>query len=474
MARVLLVVPHHEPLRESAEAIEFAVGDGGGPQTLSRPGPRILAGRQTRALSTTSEAIGLDPRITLDTSFAAVPVGTASPQTSLESLAAAASEQFVVRADVPDEMIGDGYVNGRPIFNDPEIAPFSVICGTDAAVGDDAAVRALHRVGPAQARGLDGDRVAIAIMDTGISAAHLATKGITGRVDSSVVWNSMTAIAAAGRIVAPGAHAADHGTMCAYDALIAAPAARLLDYPIMHGARGPGGSIMSGALSDALQAYSHLESFWLVTFGPSRANYDSLVINNSWGVYRAGWDFAPGHPGRYIDNPNHPFNLTVGVMARQGVDIIFAAGNCGSECPSTRCAWSVTNSIMGANALPEVLTVAGVSTAGDRIGYSSEGPPIPGMGAPQKPDLACATHFSGSEALGAGEPDNGTSASCPVAAGCVAALRTRLSQPGFAPRQLFDALRTTARGPTGPGAGWNAQSGFGWIDLDAAGTHLGI
>jgi hypothetical protein len=226
-------------------------------------------------------------------------------------------------------------------------------------------------------------------MDTGISSPHLASKGLPNKVDSSVVWNSMTAVAANGKIVAPGQHKVNHGTMSAFDALIAAPEARLLDYPILHG-KGPvlAGSAMGGSLSDALQAYAHLEAFWLVTFGPSRANYDALVINNSWGIYHPSWDFPAGHPGRYIDNPNHPFNIKLDVMARYGIDIVFAAGNCGSDCPSGKCQGNVTDSIMGANAHPQVLTLAGVSTAGDRIGYSSEGPPLLGMGAPQKPDLA--------------------------------------------------------------------------------------
>ena len=464
MTRVLLVVPAQEPLRESAARMESAVRSG------SRP-TDAAAGAALRA---SPEQIGLDARISLDETFSAVPIGTARPDTALNSLTADASDKFVVRADVPYEMIKDGEVNGRPAYNDPDIAPFPVICGNSAAVGNAAAVRTLHNVGPVHGRGLTGDRVAVAIMDTGISSAHLAAKGITNRVDRSVVWNSLTAISAAGAIVAPGGHPADHGTMCAFDTLIAAPDAKLLDYPILHGTGIPAGAPMAGALSDTLQAYAHLEAFWLVIFGPSRGNYDSLVINNSWGIYHPSWDFPAGHPGRYIDNPNHPFNIKVAVMARHGIDIVFAAGNCGSQCPSSRCQNNVTHSIMGATAHPDLLTLAGVSTNRDRIGYSSEGPPLPGMGAPQKPDVAAATHFIGSDAIGPGVPDNGTSASCPVASGCVAALRSALAQPHFAPSLLFNALRTTANQPPGVGAGWNGQYGHGIIDLDAAATHLNV
>jgi hypothetical protein len=160
-------------------------------------------------------------------------------------------------------------------------------------------------------------------------------------------------------------------------------------------------------------------------------------------------------------------------MARQNVDIIFAAGNCGADCPDDRCEDNVTDTITGANAHPEVLTLAGVDINGDRVGYSSQGPAVPGMGQPQKPDVACATHFLGSEAFGQGKPDSGTSTSCPVAAGCVAALRTQVSQASFPPSTLFDAIRNEARQPSGP-PGWNADLGFGILDADATAKAFGV
>lgn len=463
MARVLIVVPHHEPLVESASRAASNVA-----------ADRLPASVRARAgLAASAADIGLDPRVRIDRSFSAVPIGTAEAGLVLESLEPSRSDNFVVRAEVPDEMVKEGYVNGQPIFNDPDIAPL-LICGGDPAVGNAGDVAALHRIAPVHQRGATGDRVAIAIMDSGISASHLATLGLRNVVDQSVIWNALPAIAAAGRLTAPGAHPIGHGTMCAFDALIAAPDARLLDYPILHRARQPGGSIMAGALSDALQAYANLEAFWSIVYGPSRANYDSLVINNSWGVFHPSWDFPPNHPGRYIDNPNHPFNLRVEAMAREGIDVLFAAGNCGAQCPDPRCKGTVTQTITGANAHPAVLTLAGIGTNFDRVGYSSEGPPIPGMGAPQKPDLACATHFDGSQAY-APSPDSGTSAACPVAAGCVAALRSRQPQAMLPSHRLFDVLRSTASKPAGAPQGlWDPQIGFGVLDLDAAAAHLGI
>jgi len=94
--------------------------------------------------------------------------------------------------------------------------------------------------------------------------------------------------------------------------------------------------------------------------------------------------------------------------------------------------------IMGANAYPEVLTVGGCDSENDVIGYSSRGPARPLFTAAEvaqkpdlerKPDISAYTHFLGSKTLRNYLPDTGVSAACPVAAGCIAALRTKAS-PG--------------------------------------------
>ena len=174
---------------------------------------------------------------------------------------------------------------------------------------------------------------------------------------------------------------------------------------------------------------------------------------------------------RLRQNINHPFNIVTGTLASAGADILFAAGNCGANCPDSRCQNVVTNTITGANAHPAVLTVAGCDTTGARVGYSSQGPAIAGMGA-NKPDIAAHTHFLGSTAFGAAEPDSGTSAACPVAAGCVAALRTKLPFKQVATAQVFAALRQTASAAGAPG--WNADYGHGIIQPDPAGLQLGV
>jgi hypothetical protein len=123
----------------------------------------------------------------------------------------------------------------------------------------------------------------------------------------------------------------------------------------------------------------------------------------------------------------------------------------------------------------EVLTLAGCDTTDLRVGYSSQGPSIAGMYA-QKPDCTAYTHFLGSEVFGGGIPDTGTSAACPVAAGCVAALRSSTAiPPATLPTNvLFDQIRRSARRVSGAPGSWNGDYGFGIIDPLAVAAALGI
>jgi hypothetical protein len=154
--------------------------------------------------------------------------------------------------------------------------------------------------------------------------------------------------------------------------------------------------------------------------GPRRPGENrSLVVNNSWGMFHPSWDYPPGHPGNYSDNPNHPFNRIVATLERAGADILFAAGNCGADCPDGRCQGVTSNAIYGANGHQAVTCVAGVDTTKRRVGYSTIGP---GRLTRRKPDICGYTHFSGSGVYNA---DGGTSAATPVVSGVVAAVRTK-------------------------------------------------
>jgi hypothetical protein len=429
-----------------------------------------IASREGRAPSAVARAV-LPSKFEVDPSVAAVPLG--SPAATAEARVAASvrperSEQFAVtgfvEADDPQRV--PEAVDGNPVFANPEIAPL-ITCGGSPPVGDANNVKTKLNVSTLTSRGLTGDGVAIAIMDTGINLAHLTAKlGFTPKLDVANSWR------APGSTVAPGTHPVHHGTMCAFDALLAAPKATLLDFPIL-ASTAPGGAMVGRTLSVALLGFAQLLAFWGVAFAPGGAQqFRALVSNNSWGIYHPSWDFPAGHPGRFIDNPNHPFNVIAKTLANAGADIIFAAGNCGAQCADMRCQGRTTQAIMGANALAEVLTLAGCDTNDQRVGYSSQGPSISGMFA-QKPDVTSYTHFKGSEAFGPGSPDSGTSAACPVAAGIVAALRTKVA-PGTVPsNQLFATIRANAI-HAGAGTGWNGDFGFGIIDPVATATALGV
>jgi subtilisin family serine protease len=406
-------------------------------------------------------------RLTIDARFPAVPIG--DPALGMTVMKPETAEAFAVRATIEVESPKDipDRINGARIYADPHIEPFHY-CASGAQ-GTVANVRTKLDVAKLQAKNLDGTNVALAIVDTGVNLPFLKNAlGATPRFDAANSWTP------AGATSTPGSFPVDHGTMCAFDALLAAPQATLLDYPVL-AAKAPGGNITGRTISVALQAYSHLLSNYAVAYAPGGVHkYAGLVVSNSWGIYHSSWDFPAGHPGRFSDNPRHPFAVVVAALTAAGADVVFAAGNCGANCPDGRCQGVTSGVIMGSSAYAEVMTVAAcLVTNDDRLGYSSQGPSITGM-PQQKPDVTAYAHFVGSQAFGPGTPDSGTSTACPVVAGCVAALRARLSPAACPPANLIRQFQSTARPGPGTAAGWNGDYGHGIIQpLDVA-NSLGL
>ena len=324
------------------------------------------------------------------------------------------------------------------VYSDPAIEPFPIVCPT-TAVGNDADVTKQIRIPPVHAAKHRGAGVRIAVVDTGIDGTQINVVGGLNRAG----------------FPAPGSSPPDHGTMVAFDSRIAAPAAMIYDYPLLKSS----GGLWVGFLSDAIRIYAELLTLILNLPGP-------LVVNNSWGIYDRSQDRPVGNPQNYSANSSHPFNLIAGTLVSAGADVFFAAGNCGSTCPAGRCGIGDRgpgNSIHGANSHPDIISVGAVTINDDLLGYSSEGP---GALSPQKPDLAASSHFSGSGVNG--QPDTGTSAACPVAAGVAAALRSKPSARSIPPKQMKAALLNSARQPAGTLAGWNAQTGWGIVDAASA------
>ncbi len=394
----------------------------------------------------------------------------------LEFLDPGQSDTFVVRGHFksPEVLhrIARESSGTAPVFHaDPPIfgllAPPHPTCGTSPAVGDSGTVRdKLHARELADA-GLDGCDVALAIVDSGIylpRITHLLgdfrPSGFRPNIDPANSWKQHV-------VTEPFCHRLGHGTMCAYDALIMAPKATLLDYAILLG-RPDDQNRIKTTLSAALRAYGRLIKLMRSQSWPYRA----LVVSNSWGTFHPSEDiYPPGSVHRYLDNPHHVLRRYVSTLAAMGADIVFAGNNCGRCCPAPECLSRRAGMIMGANSYPEVLTVGGCDTHDELTGYSSLGPSIAGM-FPEKPDLVAYTHFLGSKTIRIFLPDSGVSAACPVAAGCVAALRTRLPPTATPPADLFEVLRATARKVAGPG--WDPGYGHGIIHPVAAARSLGL
>jgi len=430
-----------------------------------RPEPDLVQAIVDPSISTppASDVAGSLPGVRLDPDFVPVPVPQPKPAFSdgdplsldqpLTFSLAPQDASVLVRGEIQDRdgaarlaLLSSQRADIVGISADPAVETMPT-CGNTPPVGDWHDVQRFV-TDALKSEGLDGSGVPLAIVDTGINVAHLGTVlGSPVTVDATRSWKPP---GVAGNY---GQFPVHHGTMCAFDSLIVARKVSLLDIPVLLSQR-PGATVMEGLLSDAISAYAHL---WGLLEQMPR-DRRRLVISNSWGSFKPTWDFPPGHPGNYSDNRAHPFNLIVAALEVSGADILFAAGNCGVECPDGRCGFP-SRPINGANSHPSVLSVAGVDTHDARVGYSSQGP---GRLAVRKPDIATYTHFSGSKAFGQNLPDSGTSAACPVAAGVVAAVRSKLSVQDLSPSRLRTLIRRSAH--DAGGHGYDFDYGYGIIN----------
>ena len=251
----------------------------------------------------------------------------------------------------------------------------------------------------------------------------------------------------------PGSAAiTSHGSMCAADVMVAAPAARLYDYPFL-GNQNSGG---------ALQMFQSV-------LDQRRIDGTPHITNNSYGF--VGKPPLVDFPNHEVWDINHPLHRKVREVIASGAPAFFAAGNCGSNCPSGNCHISGIgpgHSIHASNSLEEVITVAAVNSRHERIGYSSQGP---GGFEANKPDVAAYSHFFAN--FGEGRPgglaqlfDNGTSAATPVAAG-VGALLMSAFEGRLTPELLKQVLMDGAIN-LGSSPGWDTETGHGVINAASA------
>lgn len=296
-------------------------------------------------------------------------------------------------------------------------------------------IRELLNVAAAWDDGFRGEGVVVGIIDEGIDGTVYPVIGGFSRPGAQ----------------APGtAPITSHGSMCAADVLVAAPDAKLYDYPFL-GIPNSGGAL----------------AMFQAVLDQRRVDGTPHLTSNSYGF--VGVPPQDQFPTHEIWDLDHPLHRKVREVIASGAPTFFAAGNCGENCPSGACkptGIGPGRSIHGSNSLAEVITIAAVNSRHERIGYSSQGP---GMFEGEKPDLSAYSHLFGN--FGPGRPggdadapfDNGTSAATPVAAG-VAALLVSARQ-GVTPDQIRVAL---VEGATSDGLGWNAGFGRGVINAGAA------
>jgi hypothetical protein len=253
----------------------------------------------------------------------------------------------------------------------------------------------------------------------------------------------------------PGTTIGGHGMAMARRILALAPEATLHDYAVLPDRIGD----IDAWASDITAAFVDL----IADMKAARAAGDTgpWVALNAWSVFERAWNPGNGSP----DDPLHPLNAIMTYAIAEGCDVVFAAGNCGQFFPDPRCGCTDRGpgvSILGANAHPDVVTVASVRADGAWIGSSSQGPgPAPAR--LLKPDIAAPSHFR--DADDAARLNTGTSTASAVTAGAIAALRQ--GWPALPPATMKQVLIDTAREADG-GPGWSDRTGHGIIDLRAA------
>ena len=283
--------------------------------------------------------------------------------------------------------------------------------------------------------------------------------------------------------------------MIARNVLSIAPAARIWDVPLLPDtALGPPPISMANAI--LLRILRHIHRGAQRKDGSRRLPRGPWILVNAWGVFDPlkmgpGADPDPDTLG-YWNDPGWELTRSLPEFGAKGIDVVFAAGNCGTPGAHPLCGESFIGpgrSITGANASPDVLTVGAVRVDGLPIGASAQGPgalaarwlamqdgerPAPGPGADDaraKPDCSAPSHFR--DPWSTGSENTGTSAACGVAAGVLAALRGLERAKGVTrqtPMEMRGVLRRTATRPRN--AGFDARLGWGVVNLAAARHEL--
>lgn len=407
-------------------------------------------------------------------------------------------------ADVP--------VAAIDVRSNPPIAPFDVwnpeagdpvVLGTSKDAEKMLDVQALHNAGA------KGEGVNVVLIDSGTNRARMERLGcapVGGWARYAVLPSGAKHYFLPGEI---GVEESAHAMMLARAIKAIAPDVTFWDVPLLpdYGNAPPRLNVAEALL-------------WRIRTGIKKGKFAKVKANgdpdgefhvpegpwvlvNAWGVMNT----RPDRPhlvdpwGDHSDNPAGFFNTRMPKAASEGIDVVFAAGNCGAPTRLPRCGEFDSGpgrSLHGANAHPSVLSVGAVQVDGRPVWLSAQGPgrlarpgkkPTSGRSpyvlpdfsgnilAQQKPDLCAPSHFR--DAADGRFLYTGTSAACAVAAGVLAALRSvEVTAAAEARKRDFvltplspHAMRVLLRKSCtqAPGqSGWDPRLGHGVINPMAA------
>jgi len=252
--------------------------------------PRMAAAMSLFSAAATSMDIGAGltalpevPGIEIDATYPAVTVPAETPVDSMDARVfamepSAVEATYLVRGTLDDDDVDGAYAAAmehpdvKSIFADPEIEP-CLTCINSGAVGTTADVARALCVSQMAANGMNGNGVLLAIVDTGINLDYLRSHGVNPNFNAARSW--APAPPPGSPPLVPGSLPVAHGTMCAFDALIAAPGATLLDIAVLQ-SRRPGQTLMEGLLSDAVLGYRFLIDLLAAPRRPG--DFHSLVV----------------------------------------------------------------------------------------------------------------------------------------------------------------------------------------------------
>jgi hypothetical protein len=357
-----------------------------------------------------------------------------------------------------------GRLNAVPVADLP-LEPAHHWCPTSPPgdrFGDRRAARDLIKAQALSDEGLVGANVNVAIVDRGLNGTDITNKlgGIFGGGWTFCPNAGPPCIQPGTLDVIPGVTHNDHAMEVARNVLSIAPQAILHDVPVIPQRIANIALFLSNAYAVFYRILTDIRA------RRTAGDHRPWVVVNAWGVLDRLKEFPPES---YTANPDNYFNLLIGEVVADNIDVVFAAGNCGQFCPDLRCGpydRGPGRSIFGANSHPKVISVGAVRTDGLWIGSSSQGP---GALDPDKPDLVAPSAFT--EPGDRHTRNGGTSTACALAAGVVAALREEWHPNAVPSDTMRAALRTGAR-PRGLPPDAASRFGAGIIDAEKAMAEL--